>query len=101
MLLIRSQDKKHYVTLETVKSITILGNNNSIIADYGSDFWITLGRYKTKEKAIQVLDQIGNTYEDLNLNCKKEVDRGMSGNFIKGISGYGFVQNGVFNMPEE
>lgn len=101
MLLIRSQDKKHCITLETVKSITILENDNSIIADYGNDFWITLGRYKTIEKTIQVLDQICNTYEDLNYNCKKEVEHGMLGNFIKGISGYGFVQNRVFNMPEE
>ena len=101
MLLIRSQDKKYYITLETVKSIAILENDHSIIADYGDGFWITLGRYKTIEKAIQILDQIGDVYKDLNLNCKKEVDRAISGNFIKGISGYGFVQNGVFNIPEE
>lgn len=101
MLLIRSQDKKHFVTLEMVKSITILENDNSIIADYGNDFWITLGRYKTKEKAIQVLDKIGEIYKDLNINCKREVNRAISGNFINGINGYGFVQNGVFNMPEE
>ena len=101
MLLIRSQDKKHYVTLENVKSITLLENDNSIIANYGNDFWITLGRYKTKEKAMCVLDEIANVYENLNCHCKKEVNRGMlSGNFINGVSGYGFVKNSVFNMPE-
>lgn len=95
MLLIRSQDKKHYITLETVKSITLLENDNTIIADYGNDFWITLGRYKTKEKAISILDEIGNIYEKLNCHCMKEVNRGMSGNFINDISGYGFVKNGI------
>ena len=101
MLLIRSQDKMHYANLETVKSISIVESENSIIADYGNEFWITLGRYKTKERAICVLDKIGNAYKELSYNCKKEVLKGMAGNFIGGIAGYGFVKNDIFEMPEE
>lgn len=100
MLLIRSQDKRHYVNIETVKCLSI-SSNNSIDADYGDDFWITLGRYKTIERAIEVLESIGGVLNSLNHNCPKEVERGMAGNFIKGVSGYGFVRNGTYDMPEE
>ena len=100
MLLIRSQDKRHYVNIETVKCLSI-SSNNSIDADYGDDFWITLGRYKTVERAIEVLESIGDVLNGLNHNCPKEVERGLSGKFINGVSGYGFVRNGTYNMPEE
>lgn len=100
MLLIRSQDKIHCVNLETVRSISI-ERENSIVADYGNDFWITLGRYKTKERAFCVLDEICNAYRRSNYICQKEVLEGNAGNFIGGIAGYGFVKNDIFEMPEK
>lgn len=101
MLLIRSQDKRHYVNIETVKCLSILESDKSIVADYGDDFWITLGRYKTIERTIEVLEKIGEAFNSLNHNCPREVEHGMAGNFIKGVSGYGFVRNGTYDMPEE
>lgn len=101
MLLIRSQDKRNYANMEMVKCLSISESNKSITADYGDDFWITLGRYKTIERAIEVLNSIGDTFNGLNYNCPKEVEHGMAGNFIRGVSGYGFVRNGTYDMPEE
>lgn len=101
MLLIRSQDKRNYANIETVKCLSISESDKSITADYGDDFWITLGRYKTIERAIEVLNSIGDVINSLNHNCSKEVERGMAGNIIKGVSGYEFVRNGTYDMPEE
>lgn len=99
MLLIRSQDKRNYANIETVKCLSISESDKSITADYGDDFWITLGRYKTIGRAIS--NSIGDVINSLNHNCSKEVERGMAGNLIRGVSGYGFVRNGTYDMPEE
>ena len=105
MLLIRSQDKRNYVNIETVKTLTVLDGKldgcHDVIADYGNDFWILLGRYKTTERAIEVLGSLGEVYNSLNHNCPREIKRGMTGNLIEGIAGYGFVRNGTYDMPEE
>lgn len=101
MLLVRSQDKRNYVNIETVKCLSISESDKSIIADYGDDFWITIGRYKTIERAIEVLNSIGDVINSLNYNCPKEVVRGIAGNLIRSVSGYGFVRNGTYDMPEE
>lgn len=100
MLLIRSQDKNNLVNTDLVKCISI-DTGRTIIADYGQGFTVILGRYKTCERVIKVLDLLEDAYNSLNHNCPAEVQRGMAGNFISGMSGYGFVRNGTYYIPQE
>lgn len=100
MLLIRSQDKKNFVNIDIVKCISII-NNNTIVADFGQDFSIVLGYYTTCARAIEVMDLLEKVHNSLNHNCPAEIQRGIVGNLINGISGYGFVRNGTYDMPQE
>ena len=72
-LLIRSQDKKNLVKI--INQIGLhYSNNNMIIANYKPDFIGTqgeyyemLGTYKTRERALEVLDEIQYFRDHLNI----------------------------------
>lgn len=95
---IRSQDRKIIFdmtgsNIEIGKENQICGFGNTCTPD---DISTVLGRYKTEERAIEVLDEICNAY--LNLNIEK------GGEFLGMNSsiGYfgGYVKNGVYQKPE-
>lgn len=86
-MLIISQDRKTILDmlgcrLFVTKENHILGYGNDSSND---DSLIFLGEYLTEERAIEVLDEICNAY--LNLNIDHFCD-------------YGYVKNGVYQMPE-
>lgn len=86
-MLIRSQDKK---TIFDMSGCTLGINLENEIYGFGNnslneDPPTILGYYKTEERAIEVLDEICNAYMNLNSSIRR-------------IDGY--VQNGVFQMPE-
>lgn len=92
-MLIRSQNKK---TIFNMSGCTLGMNLENEICGFGNnspteDPPTILGYYKTKERAIEVLDEICNAYESLNIEEK-----------LGGRDGYfgGCVKNGVFQMPE-
>lgn len=51
------------------------------------DYLYRIGRYKTKERAKELLEEIARKYKDCNEHLVS--------------TGYGYVKNEVFYMPEE
>ena len=93
-MLIRSQDKKKLIPIMPLDISGILrfdkGEKDkltgyAIYADENTK--IILGTYSTEEKAIKVLDMIENAY----LNC----------NHSSMMWNYAFVENKVFQMPQD
>ena len=101
-MLIRTQNKMCVCNFENMEGISIGKRGNDKV------FFLTmrfsserednceLGEYKTEERAIEVLDEICNTY--LNLNIAKGSEF-FGTNASIGYFG-GYVKNGVFQMPE-
>lgn len=100
-LYIRSQDKMNLVKVNDVS--VNYRNNTQIIANYIPDFigkegeyYETLGTYKTKERALEVLDEIenkikymGKTYEIGTMQDERLMPHQ-----------YNYVNN-VYEMPKE
>ena len=97
-LWIRSQDRMNLVKINQVS--LNYQNNKQIIANYIPDiyensscYYELLGTYKTKERAIEVLDEIQ--------------DKMLNGAFAKKINGLGeeldLIPNPIliYNMPEK
>lgn len=54
---VRSQNREVLINVNNLY-INQRGNEYSIIVDYCNDNWFALGTYKSKERAIEVLDDI-------------------------------------------
>ena len=110
-LWIRSQDKENLV-----KTINKIGlhylNKNMIIANYQPDFVGTqgeyyekLGTYKTKERALEVLDEIQNILKPT-IKIKYEYDDNqpiMNGEWLKSLKKESKIEElstYVYEMPE-
>lgn len=103
---IRSQDKRSIVVLERASSICVMKYRAPYCAKplcekRNGDFFIEasgriIGTYPTEERAIEVLDEICNTYLDLNIEKGNEYV-GFNSN-VDYFGGY--VKNGVYQMPE-
>lgn len=78
-MLIRSKDKKTLVHMEALKKIQVDTTSNRIIAIYSDNEKEFLGEYSTKEKAMEILNDIVNIYE----NC------------------FGNIYNKIFQMPQD
>lgn len=93
-MLIRSQDKKSLVNMDSV--INFYAFHDQVIAEYeDEDAYRILGRYSTEEKNIKVLDMIQSVYEaslysNDAFDCAASVRRP-----------YIFANNAVFQMPQE
>lgn len=62
-MLIRTQNKKSIVNLNTATSIDV-DSDGSIYVECGTpDMYTKLGTYSTEKKAIKILDMIQNAYE--------------------------------------
>lgn len=61
-MLIRSQDKRILINMNSVSSIEVGDNELRIFADDGETIY-DLGSYSTREKAMKVLDMIQEAYE--------------------------------------
>ena len=59
-MLIRSQDKKSIYNLEKMEGVWIATSNEILISLADADYII--GRYSTKEQALEVLDAIEKEY---------------------------------------
>lgn len=86
-MIIVSQDKKHIVNFNNIKEIRLTGNY-SIKVDIFEDYELTLGYYKTEERAKEVLQEITDLYK------KCEYEKGQY--YYKA---YGIPK--VYEMPEE
>ena len=67
-LWIRSQDKKKLIKVDEVKIETVV-KGNIFIYSHATD----LGTYKTKERALEVLDEI---QEYINNKCQQYISKG-------------------------
>lgn len=91
-MLIRSQDKLAICNLENVDTICNSYSTNSWdtrveISSFNQSERTVLGYYKTKERTIEVLDEICNAYQ----YCNECV-----------VTGFGALQpEFVYQMPEE
>lgn len=96
-MLIRSQDKMDIldITGKRIYSTTagdILITNNAEVVNGDC---LLIGKYKTKERAIEVLDDICRAYE-CSLYCEHGFDSAAALQ-----RPYIFAQNRVYQMPEE
>lgn len=92
-MIIISQDKTMILNFEYIETIEIenpLENNDGkfkILCDTTSDNQYTIAEYKTEERAKEVLQRIVETYEYCNASAVS--------------TGYGYVKNRVYEMPED
>ena len=96
-MLIRSQDKKSFINMNTVSQLYVDADNN-ITVDFNNsddDGFEIIGEYSTEAKAIKVLDAIQTAYE-LSLYCDHAYDSSAQ---IQ--RPYIFVNNTVFQMPQD
>lgn len=87
-MLIRSSDGIHIVNLNCIDGVSVCYINGEItVRSFSSvdEVGLRLGTYDSKERAIEVLDEICNAYIGLNS--------------FKGNAPY--VKNGIYQMPEE
>ena len=84
-MIIRSQGKKTIINFENVLEVICNKANEIIIRRSVDDCQEVIGTYSTEEKAVKVLDMIQNAY--CNANCY--------------FCSNGYVQNVVFNMPQD
>ena len=71
-LWIRSQDRKKLINVNEVKMETVK-DGNTFIYSHATD----LGTYETKERALEVLDEINRHIEEL-YNCKYGIEYDLS-----------------------
>lgn len=71
-LWIRSQDRKKLIKVDEVKIETVK-EGNTFIYSHATD----LGTYKTKERALEVLEEINRHIEEL-YNCKYGIEYDLS-----------------------
>lgn len=63
---VRSQNREVLINVNNLY-INQKGNEYSIIVDYCNDNWFALGTYKSKERAIEVLDEIQSCINNVNV----------------------------------
>nr|DAM66639.1 MAG TPA: hypothetical protein [Caudoviricetes sp.] len=110
-MLIRSQNKAVLLNFSNWAAIYIVKDGDDfIISSLEGENKCTLGKYSTKEKAMQVLDMIQEAYEEYKITCT----------FLTGFTGHraivesnnihvdgseelakSFKKNMVFQMPED
>ena len=93
-MLIRSQDKKGFINMNTVSQLYVDADNN-ITVDFNNsddDGFEVIGEYSTEAKAIKVLDMIQDTYTP----SDGEVQAYIDGAIPKVV-----LDNRVFQMPQE
>lgn len=61
-----------------------------------------LGKYKTKERALEVMEEIRKRYADFNFSncCHFNMDKAISVKAIQVIGGM-FINNCIYEMPKE
>ena len=92
-LWIRSQDKMKLA--REIDLRIVLEQEGASLIDETTDY--ILGTYKTKERVLEVLDEI----EDLLVPKLHHVcDRDLEGNEVK-VLGLDYIQSIVYQMPEE
>ena len=86
-LWIRSQDRE---TLMLINTITIAENDNVIIG-YGADnnMKVLLGGYETRERCVEVLDEIQNKIATLNYQ----------NHFLN--EDFNLIESNIYEMPKE
>lgn len=85
-MIIMNQDKEYILNLNNITSIGVDGNNE-IKCIFNNGKWSSLGQYKTKERAKEVLQEIISRYQ--------------GANFISFSNNIGYVKNEAYKMPEE
>lgn len=92
-LWIRSQDGESLIPVN--KPIVVF--DTSILYKESASYFITIGKYKTKERTIEVLNDIQNKLSyDMHLDGSYEwMDIQMKGMMVKGMMGY------IYRMPKK
>ena len=73
-LWIRSQDKKRLIKIDNIKVYEDLKDNYSDIRAVFNDYELSLGEYKTKERALMILDEIQNILQPRIIMREPEID---------------------------
>lgn len=90
-MIIVSQDKKSIYNFNNIKSIDVIENTIFITDDILADIGTFLGKYKTEERAKEVLQEIVQAYVDSKKS--KEAQK---------VFGYSVIpSNTYYEMPEE
>ena len=113
-MLIRSQDKRILINMNSVSSIEMGDNELRIFADNGEAIY-DLGEYSTKAKVMKVLEMIQEAYMDF--EASKITSTGLAtaayiGSYdtpesvacgIKALKGYAEIikESVIFQMPED
>ena len=87
-LWIRSQDRTLLTTVDRIHICQATSNEYDIIGNY-----CTLGTYKTKKRALEVLDEIQQIING-EITMQKEVESQIVG-YVK------FIKLNVYEMPKE
>lgn len=85
-MLIRSTDKKRIMNLDATRKIDVCSGKEDGMYAISIDDWY-VGEYKSEQRALEVLDEICNAYISLNDKDRK--------------TGFSYVKNGIYRMPEE
>lgn len=86
-MIIVGQDKDVIVNLNDNEAIYIEERIDKTEISVRGRYLYKMGKYKTEERAREVLEEIAKKYKDCNEHLVS--------------TGYGYVKNEVFYMPEE
>lgn len=94
-MLIVSQDKKSIYNFNNMKSLDLVGNQIFVTDDTLADEGVRIGKYRTKERAKQVLEEIADCYAFFQILYSPNVS------IQKTIKGKKLKEVIVYEMPEE
>ena len=84
-MIIVSQDKVANINYNNIEAIYMLKKDDKIEINVRGNYDYTIGKYKTEERAKEVLQEIINAY----LDCNKE----------SFYANFAYVKNIVYEMP--
>ena len=95
-LWIRSQSKEDLIKVSNIRSY-----DNEICTDYG--YLITLGNYETKERALEILDEIQKLLKPQIILRKGKITGCFEATIFRESDGYDIkeLSTYVYEMPEE
>lgn len=98
-MLIVSQDKKSIYNFNNMKSLDLVGNQIFVTDNTLADEGVRIGKYRTKERAQDILDEIKNYYTDFE-TAKIFVNQTITQEILEKLIKEGILFD-VYEMPEE
>ena len=86
-MIIVSQGKTVHINYDNIEVTYLLKKDDKIEINMRGNYDYTIGEYETMERAKEVLQEIIHIYGECNASCVS--------------TGYGYVKNKVYEMPED